>query len=152
MTARRWPQDMFEIRLAKTEDRESIHRIYLAAVGAHADATETHWDRLIGAGGVLVAQIEKQIIGFGGIEVTAIEQVKWLYLMPQYQRAGVGSEILKGLERIGWETGQRRLRLHAAPAAVNFYRKNGYTDVPATEQIGHDHEGVEMMKARPAQL
>ena len=142
---------MFEIRLAKTADIESIHRIYHAAVGAHADATETHWDQLIRAGSVLVAQTENQIIGFGGIEVTAIEQVKWLYLVPQYQRAGVGSELLKILEHIGWEAGHRSLRLHAAPAAVNFYRKNGYADVPAADQIGHDHDGVEMMKARPTQ-
>src|SRR5882724_4395506 len=137
---------MFEIRLAKIEDRESIHRIYHAAVGAHADTTETHWDQLIQAGGVLVAQTENQIIGFGGIDVTAIEQVKWLYLMPQYQRADVGSEILKRLEHIGWEAGHLSLRLHAAPEAVSFYRKNGYTDVPAAERIGHDQEGGEMIK------
>ncbi|MGI9167457.1 MAG: GNAT family N-acetyltransferase [Pyrinomonadaceae bacterium] len=141
---------MVEILSAKAEDRESIQRIYESLVGSHASQDETIWDRLIQAGCLLVAQTEVQIIGFGGIDLNATEQVKWLYLLPQYQGTGIGSQILKQLESIGWKSGCESLRLHSAPQAVEFYRRQGYKEVEATEQLGHDHEGVEMVKEREA--
>lgn len=137
---------MFEIRTATIEDKKSIQQIYRAVSGAHAD--ETHWDQLIRAGGIVVAQTAAEIIGFGGIDVRAPEQMKWLYLLPQYQRSGIGSRILQRLERIGWDAGLNSIRLHSAPAAVEFYRKHGYAAVEPAEQIGHDHEGLEMVKER----
>ena len=140
-----------EIRAAKPEDRESIQRIYESRVAYRASQDETICDRLIQAGCLLVAQTEGQIIGFGGIDLNALEQVKWLYLLPQYQGAGVGSKILRQLESIGWEAGCDSLRLHSAPQAVEFYRRQGYREVGATEHLRHDHEGVEMVKERRTQ-
>ncbi len=139
---------MVEIRTGKAEDKESIQRIYQSLVGSHASRDKSSWDRLIQAGCLLVAQMEGQIIGFGGIDLNASEQVKWLYLLPQHQRTGIGSKILRQLEGIGWEAGCDFLRLHAAPRAVEFYRRQGYREVEATEHLGHDHEGVEMVKER----
>jgi GNAT superfamily N-acetyltransferase len=139
---------MFRIRRAKTEDQESIQQIYLSFVGPQANQNESSWEQLIRAGGLFVAQAESVIIGFGGIDLHAAEQLKWLYLLPGYQRAGLGSRLLQRLEKTGWEAGLSFLRLHAAPAAVEFYRKHGYRVVAEVEQIGHDHEGVEMYKER----
>lgn len=139
---------MVETRTAKAEDKESIQRIYESLVGSHASQDETIWDRLIQAGCLLVAQAEGQIIGFGGIDLNASEQVKWLYLLPQYHGTGIGSKILRRLESIGWKAGCDSLRLHSAPQAVEFYRRQGYSEVAATEHLGHDHEGVEMVKER----
>ncbi|MGH9966385.1 MAG: GNAT family N-acetyltransferase [Pyrinomonadaceae bacterium] len=140
---------MFEILVAKTEDKEAVQRIYTSVAGHRAvDDDEARWDRLIRAGGLLVAQEEDRVIGFGGIDVHAAEQVKWLYLLPQYQGLGLGSEILKRLEDIGWDAGLDTLRLHSAIDAEVFYRRHGYHSVPASDQIGHDHEGVEMVKER----
>lgn len=141
---------MFQIRTAKTEDRESIQRIYLAVVGPEASQDEAQWDDLIGAERLLIAQAENRIIGFGGIDVNAAEQVKWLYLLRQYQGAGLGWELLRRLEDIGWEAGLKSLRLHSAPEAVEFYRRHGYRAVEAAEQLAHDHAGIEMVKDRPA--
>lgn len=139
---------MSEIRIAQPEDKETIQRIYGAVVGPHADRDEASWDRLIQQGGLIVAQAEGRIIGFGGIDVHAAEQLKWLYLLPQHQGAGFGSEILRRLESIGWEAGLDSLRVHSAPGAANFYRRHGYRLVETAALIGHDHEGVEMMKER----
>ncbi len=140
---------MSEIRIAKPEDKENIQRIYHAVVGPHADHDETRWDRLIQQGGLVVATEEGRIVGFGGIDVDAVEQVKWLYLLPQHQGAGFGSGILQRLESIGWAAGLSSLRVHSAPGAASFYRRHGYTMVETAAQMGHDHEGVEMMKERP---
>jgi len=139
---------MVEMRTAKAEDKESIQSIYESLVGSHASQDETIWNRLIQAGCLLVAQVEGQIIGFGGIDLNTTEQVRWLYLLPQYQGTGIGSKILKQLESIGWKAGCDSLRVHSAPQAVEFYRKQGYREVAATEHLGHDHEGVEMVKDR----
>jgi len=139
---------MSEIRVAQPEEKEAIKGIYRAVVGPHADQDEANWDRLIQQGVVLVATEQGRIVGFGGIDVHAAEQVRWLYLLPRHQGAGVGSEILQRLESIGWEAGLKTLRVHSAPGAVDFYRKQGYRLVEAASQMGHDHEGVEMMKER----
>ncbi len=139
---------MFEIRPASTEDKESIRQIYISSVGPEASVDETHWDRLIRAGAMLVAQFEQQVVGFGGIDVDATVQIKWLYLRPQHQRAGVGSEILQRLELLGWEAGLKALRLHSAPGTVNFYLRHGYREVGRAQEIRHDHDGVEMVKKR----
>lgn len=141
---------MFQIRSAKTEDRESIQRIYVAVVGPEANQDEEQWDDLIRGGGLLIAQAENRIVGFGGIDVKAKEHVKWLYLLRQFQGAGLGWEILRRLEDIGWEAGLNSLRLHSAPEAVEFYRRHGYRNVEAAEQVAHDHAGIEMVKDRPA--
>lgn len=140
---------MSETRIAQPEDKEVIQRIYDAVVGPQANQDEARWDRLIQQGGLVVATDESGIVGFGGIDVNAAEQVKWLYLLPQNQRAGLGSELLRRLESIGWEAGLDSLRVHSAPRAVNFYRRHGYKMVESHEHTEHDHEGVEMTKARP---
>ncbi|MCM3902538.1 MAG: GNAT family N-acetyltransferase [Pyrinomonadaceae bacterium] len=140
---------MSEIRIGKSEDKEAIQRIYEVVVGSQANHDEARWDRLIERGGLVVATEEGRIVGFGGIDVRAADQVKWLYLLPQHQGAGLGSELLRRLESIGWEAGLDSLRVHSAPGAVNFYRGHGYRLVETTGQMDHDHEGVEMMKERP---
>jgi GNAT superfamily N-acetyltransferase len=139
---------MFQIRAATNEDQESIQQIYISFVGVQANQIEACWEQLIRAGGLLVAQAEGVIVGFGGVDLQAAEQLKWLYILPEYQGIGLGSQLLQQLEAIGWEAGLKLLRLHAAPASVEFYRKRGYRDVGDDELIGHDHEGVEMWKER----
>jgi GNAT superfamily N-acetyltransferase len=137
-----------EIRAAWLDDKEAIQEIYGSLFGPDARLDEAHLDQLIYAGGLLVTELDGQVIGFGGIDVSAAEQINWLYLLPAHQGFGVGSEILQRLEAIGWSTGLNSLRLHSAPGAVEFYRQHGYRPVEAAEQHGHDHEGVEMVKER----
>jgi GNAT superfamily N-acetyltransferase len=139
---------MLEIRTARVDDKESIQEIYVSAVGVEAGTDEAQWERLIQAGGLLVAHNAHRIIGFGGIDVNAREQVRWLYLLPPYQGAGIGSQLLRRLEEIGWKAGLNLLRLHSAPAAIEFYRRHGYEAVEPTELIGHDHDGLEMVKGQ----
>jgi GNAT superfamily N-acetyltransferase len=139
---------MSEIRVAQPEDKEAIQRVYQAVVGSNAEQDEECWDQLIQQGGLVIAQSEGRIIGFGGIEVHATEPLKWLYLLPRHQKAGFGSKILQRLESIGWEAGLDSVRVHSAPGAVNFYLTHGYGLVETSALIGHVHEGVEMIKHR----
>ena len=142
------PEHMLKIRRAVPEDREAVREVYADAAGRGAAFDENYFDRLVGAGGLLVAEDAAGVFGFGSIEVGAAEHLRWLYVMPGRQRGGVGSELLRQLEKIGWESGLGSIRLHAAPGAVGFYRRSGYREAAPEEEVGHDHEGVEMLKER----
>lgn len=143
---------MVEIRTATTQDKDAVQFIYESLLGPDAMHNERIWDRLIQAQCLLVAQVDGQIIGFGGIDLNSQEQVKWLYLLPQGQGNGIGSMILRRLENIGWSAGCERIRLHSAPQAVEFYRKQGYRELEASQHLEHSHEGVEMVKERRTAL
>jgi GNAT superfamily N-acetyltransferase len=139
---------MLEIRRAGLEDRTSVRKIYASVAGEGAAFDEARLDRLIRDGGVIVAEAAAGVTGFGSIEVGATEHIKWLYVLPEHQGGGVGSEMLRRLEGMGWEAGLNSIRLHAAPGAVVFYRRNGYREAAPGEGVGHDHDGVEMVKER----
>lgn len=136
----------FSVRLATAEDLESIQRVYSYVIGPPTGQERT-WSRLVAVGCMVVAEVEGQIAGFGGIDSDAVEQLKWLYVMPEYQGAGVGTAILKRLEEIGWSRGLTAIRLHAAPGAFLFYRRHGYREVER-DDVAHDHNGIVMLKER----
>ena len=136
----------FSVRLATAEDLESIQRVYTYLIGPPTGQERT-WSRLVPDACMVVAEVDTQIAGFGGIDTDAVEQLKWLYVMPEYQGTGVGSEILKQLEEIGWSRGLTAIRLHAAPGAFLFYRRHGYREVDHGD-VQHDHEGKMMVKDR----
>ena len=136
-----------ELRTAHHEDKDSINRIYVETTGANRTPD---WDRLIQSEGLIVAAVANQIIGFGGIDVTAADQLKWLYILPEYQKSGLGSKILQQLEMIGWRCGLQRLQVHAAAGAVGFYERHGYVQLDQAHQTEHDHEGVGMVKSQGA--
>src|SRR2546422_5928506 len=106
---------MFEIRNARAEDQDSIRQIYISAVGPQRRFNE-HWEQLIQAGGLLVAEMDDCIIGFGGIDVSATEQLKWLYLLPQRQGAGIGSQLLSRLESID----RKSTRLNSSHGYISY--------------------------------
>ena len=137
-----------KIRRARPGDRDAIREIYTSAAGSHAGLDAARRDQLVEAGALLVAEDQGRVIGFGSIEVSAGEHVRWLYVLPGRQKGGVGSALLNRLEQIGWEAGLKSIRLHAAPAAAGFYRRNGYEEVMEAARVGHDHDGVEMVKER----
>lgn len=139
---------MVKIRCATALDKQSIERVYASVVGTSLDLSSDEWRRWLNLAGIVVAVDDDQVIGFGGIDITAKEQLRWIYLLPEFQRGGVGSKILAELENVAWSNGLQAIRLHATPAAVDFYAKHGYTRVPDRQRFGHDHDGVEMIKLR----
>jgi GNAT superfamily N-acetyltransferase len=139
---------MLEIRRATLKDSKSVREIYASVAGKGSTFEEARLDRLIREGGVLVAEGAAGVIGFGSIEVGAPEHIKWLYVLTGHQGGGVGSEMLRQLEGMGWEAGLNSIRLHASPGAVGFYRRSGYREVAPGEEVGQNHDGVEMVKER----
>jgi GNAT superfamily N-acetyltransferase len=73
-------------------------------------------DRIVG---VAALEIEGQVTG----------RIHWVYIFPEHQRRGIGTALIRHLERRARELGVRRLRLLTvlrATWAVNFYEKLGY--------------------------
>ena len=134
---------MFVLRSATAADKELIQTLYSTVTGTSLPLRDEEWEV-----GVVIAETDGRAIGFGGLDLTAKEQLRWLYLLPEFQRSGFGSKILEQLESIAWRSGLQSIRLHSTPNAVEFYSKRGYKRVPDHEQFGHDHDGVEMVKVR----
>ena len=134
----------FRLRPATPEDKESIQRVYSYLVGPPTGQEQT-WQRLINERHIMVAEVDAQVVAFGGIDLEADEQLKWLYVLPEYQTAGIGSKILNQLEGIGWTAGLNSIHLHAAPGAFLFYRRHGYREVEG-DDLAHDHDGITMVK------
>jgi GNAT superfamily N-acetyltransferase len=140
--------DSAAIRIATSKDRDSIEQVYRASAGNEFSLDEAEWIRWIENRSLLVAEFNDHVVGFGGIDVHAKEQLKWLYLTPEFQGRGIGSRLLGKLEQVGWSCGLKSIKLHSTPNSESFYRKSGYTPVATEAQFGHDHDGVEMTKAR----
>ena len=139
---------MLKIRRARLEDERTVKSIYLSMTGSEASLNDSHLTDLITKGGVIVAERGGQVIGFGGVDLQATEQIKYLYILPEYQQCGTGSEVLRELEKAAWAAGIEEVRLHSSPGAVGFYVRQGYKEVEAADQVGHNHEGIEMIKTR----
>src|SRR5262245_56221368 len=118
---------MTTIRAAGLDDIEGVGQIYTTASGAKRK--DDDWQRLIAAGGLILAECEHQQAGFGAIDVQAAEQIKYIYVAPQFQNAGIGAKLLDSLEAIGRAAGLQTITLHANPPAVAFYRRAGYNPV-----------------------
>ena len=139
---------MANLRRATVLDRQSVEDVYAIVAGTSLSLSDDEWHHWLNVDGIVIAEVDDRVIGFGGIDISAREHLRWLYLLPEFQRSGVGSRILSDLERVAWAIGLQSIRLHATPDAVRFYSKRGYTRVPDNQQLSHDHDGVEMMKVR----
>jgi GNAT superfamily N-acetyltransferase len=140
---------MIEIRNAEPEDLEPIWKIYSTAVGLTAARNDEYWLQLIDVGGMIVAEFAGQVTGFGGIDLQANEQIKYVYVLPDQHKLGIGSKILQRLEDIAVEYGLGEILLHASPGAVDFYRRAGYQACNLEVATEHDHDGVVMKKRIP---
>jgi N-acetylglutamate synthase-like GNAT family acetyltransferase len=136
------------VRAATLTDVEAIWRIYRATIPEGQNLNDKYWDKTIQHGGMFVAEIDGRSIGFGGIDFDSTEQIRYVYVIPGYQRSGlqVGLKILQTLEAAARQNGIETVRLHSTPSAVGFYQKAGYSAVAVEDTIGHDHPGVEMVK------
>ncbi len=74
---------------------------------------------------VLVAEINGRLAGFGELKPEQNELVA-LYVNPDFGRQGVGSAILRELERIAREHTLPCLHMDASLTAVQFYEAHGF--------------------------
>ena len=82
---------------------------------------------------MMVALADGKIIGAGSIR--SRNHLSLLFVDGAYHRRGVGSAIMSKLcDYLQREAGERYMSLKAAPYAVDFYRKLGFTTVRPEEE------------------
>jgi putative acetyltransferase len=93
-------------------------------------------DRLAAAGVHLVAAADgDRLLGIAGLELQepGVAELKRFYVRPEARGGGVAAALLDALVAYGRERGVRTLRLETGDrqhAAMAFYRKHGFTDIP----------------------
>lgn len=138
----------FIIRRATESDAENIYNIHVAAIrskcSTHYSAKDVHiWvarqDKarylpFIQANEILVTEGgEGKILGFGHLTRDAKEtdgktmQIRGLFVDPDCGVKGVGSTLLKELEKKAKELGEvDTMVVHSSLNAVEFYKKYGF--------------------------
>ena len=82
---------------------------------------------------MMVALADGEVIGAGSIR--SRNHLSLLFVDGAYHRRGVGSAIMARLfDYLEREAGERYMSLKAAPYAVDFYRKLGFTTVRPEEE------------------
>ena len=71
------------------------------------------------------------IIGVAALQIESEKtgRLHWVYVLPEYQRRGIGTTLITHLEKKAREIGLKKMRLRTiekAEQAVNFYKKLGY--------------------------
>jgi len=71
------------------------------------------------------------IIGVAALQIESEKtgRLHWVYVLPEYQRRGIGTALITHLEKKAREIGLEKMRLRTiekAEQAVNFYKKLGY--------------------------
>ena len=86
-----------------------------------------------------VYRTEGRIVGVAALHVEneEIGRIRWVYVLPEHQRKGIGTALVAYLERKARDVGLKRVRLltvGGAEWAVSFYRKLGYELADRIEQ------------------
>lgn len=71
--------------------------------------------------------------------------IRSIAVVPEHERQGHATFILKALEKWLKEQGVHTVRLHAAPEAVGFYKKYGYVE-DYFDDVGINPDNIDMSK------
>jgi putative acetyltransferase len=82
----------------------------------------------------LLAELNGQPVGLGSLVVNNTE-LRACYVVPEAARMGVGSALVKEMERIARDRGLTHLELHASVNAEPFYAALGYEAVERGEHV-----------------
>jgi putative acetyltransferase len=82
----------------------------------------------------LVAELEDKIVGIGAV-VFANNELRACYVIPDAARQGVGSALVRAIERLARDHGLSHLQLDASINAEPFYLSRGYIAISRSEHI-----------------
>jgi putative acetyltransferase len=80
----------------------------------------------------VVADFDGRIAGFGVI-IELTNELRAVYVAAAFGRRGVGSALLRELERIAAERGCRELHMDSSLTAAPFYLHHGYEELARAE-------------------
>jgi putative acetyltransferase len=96
----------------------------------------------------VVADVDGRIAWFGVI-MESNNELRAVYVAADFDNQGVGSALLRELERLAQERGCRELRMDSSLTAAPFYRHHGHEDLGRADHTlstGDKMAGVRMRK------
>ena len=122
--------------LLYTNKKENItKKEILESMSPNSKKSKTLWEKVIkenkdsiGDSLTLVAKNESNTIGFGyAVKDRDFGEIRSLYILPQYQCAGIGSRLLsKMIEWLGRESNIILSVAEYAEQAISFYKRFGF--------------------------
>jgi putative acetyltransferase len=88
-----------------------------------------------------------RIAGFGAI-VGANNELRAMYVAAAFGRRGVGSALLRELERLAKERGCGELHMHSSLTAAPFYVQHGYQDLGRADHTLSSGEKMACVRMR----
>ena len=82
----------------------------------------------------IIAELDGEPVGLGAL-VIASEELRACYVEPKAARKGVGTALVREIERIAEQSGLQRLELLASVNAESFYTFLGYQADRRTEHV-----------------
>lgn len=97
---------------------------------------------------IMVCEVDGFPIGVGRAHfISETEaQIRSISVEPNWEGKGIGSIVLKELEKIVTEKGAKRIIIHARNSAIEFYKKNGYNEVEPSYTLFDEIEHTLMEK------
>ncbi len=135
------------VRAASTADAAAIRDVHQASIRGlarehYSDAQIEAWaeprdvnaykEAIQGSTAMIVAESEGRIAGFAEL---LDHEVRAVHVDPPFARRGIGSMLLRALERTARNAGTETLTLDASLNAQGFFEANGYQ---AVEKCGHE--------------
>jgi putative acetyltransferase len=80
----------------------------------------------------VVADVDGRIAGFGVI-IESNNELRAVYVSAEFANQGIGSSILRALERLAKQKGCRELHMDSSLTAAPFYLHHGYDELERAE-------------------
>ena len=90
----------------------------------------------------MVAEVDNKIVGTAAIEDA---ELLTFFVLPEYQKKGIGGKLLKEIENFAKLGEIRTIRVDSSVTGQNFYEKSGYRKT-GVEKIGTAGKQIEMVK------
>ena len=97
---------------------------------------------------IMVCEVDGFPIGVGRAHFISKDkaQIRSVSVEPEWEGKGIGSVVLKELEKIVTDKGARRIIIHARNNAIEFYKKNGYKTIEPSYTLFGEIEHTLMEK------
>jgi len=83
---------------------------------------------------IIVATLDGRIVGMGALKVN---EIRHMYVESKNQGRGIGSRIIKFLEREAYQKGFSSIIVNSVDHSVEFYVKNGFISLTKTQIERH---------------
>ena len=96
----------------------------------------------------MVIDSEGEVLAVGRLEVVneSLGKIRFMAVNPSAQGQGLGQEIMHNLEEHAKSIGLEEMELNARELAVNFYSKQGYSNLGFVYQLFNDINHYKMVK------